>query len=387
MKIKVPYYYKDFKCIASECPDTCCAGWEIIIDEDTYEKYKNVTGEFGERLRSKMTLYEDGEPGFILDGDNCPFLNKTNMCDIYIEIGEDSLCNTCKQFPRFIEEYGSIREIGISLSCPEAARIILDSEKTVEFETEEDDEMVTEYNDINYELFMQLMPARKIALDIMQDRSMDLNIRMALLINFAQDIQDKIDLNKSAEIEEVREKYLDDNFLKKLIENLNEYKDKGKSKYDNMNKYFQVYKSLEHIDENWPSVVNHAFEYFHKINNDYKFYINKHEDFNKYYNDKEYEYEHLIVYFIFRYFMKSVYDYDVLAKVKLAIVSYLIIKELDVVRWIDNGNKLTKDEQIDLMHMYSKDIEHSEDNLDELAQIFEINRIFNLEQLLIMIMN
>ena len=105
MKTKVPYYYKDFKCIASECPDTCCAGWEIIIDEDTHEKYKNATGKFGEILRSKITLYEDGEPGFILDGDDCPFLNKNKLCDIYSELGEESLCNTCKQFPRFIEEY------------------------------------------------------------------------------------------------------------------------------------------------------------------------------------------------------------------------------------------------------------------------------------------
>lgn len=85
--------------------------------------------------------------------------------------------------------------------------------------------------------------------------------------------------------------------------------------------------------------------------------------------------------------MKAVYDYDVLAKVKLAIVSYLIIKELNVVRWIDNKGKLTKEDQIDLMHMYSKDIEHSEDNLEELAQIFEINKVFRLEEILIMIMN
>lgn len=387
MKTKVPYYYKNFKCIASECPDTCCAGWEIIIDDDTHEKYKNVPGKFGDILRSKITLYEDGEPGFILEGDDCPFLNKNKLCDIYSELGEDYLCNTCKQFPRFIEEYGSIREIGISISCPEAARLILDSDKKVQFEIDEDDELVSGYNDISYELFMQLMPAREMALDIIQNRSMNLDIRVALLISFAQEIQDKIDTNKISKIEEIREKYLSEKFIENFIKQLDKYKDKEKNKYDNMNSYFRVYKSLEHIDENWPKIVDHTFEYFYKLHDDYKFYIDKHNEFNKYYKEKEYEYEHLIVYFIFRYFMKAVYDYDVLAKVKLAVVSYLIIKELDVVRWIDNKDNLTKQDQIDLMHMYSKDIEHSEDNLDELAQIFEINKVFRLEEILIMIMN
>lgn len=387
MKTKVPYYYKNFKCIAWDCSDTCCAGWEIIIDEETYKKYKNVTGKFGEKLRSKITLYEDGEPGFILEGDDCPFLNKNKMCDIYTELGEDSLCNTCKQFPRFVEEYGNTREIGISLSCPEAARLILDSNKKVEFETDEDDEMVSAYNDISYELFVQLMPARKMALDIIQNRSITLEIRISLLISFVQEIQDKIDANKIYKIEEVREKYLSEEFIENFIKQLDEYKNKEKCKYDNMHKYLQVYESLEHIDENWPKIVDHVFEYFYILHNDYKFYIDKHKKFDEYYKEKEYEYEHLIVYFIFRYFMKSVYDYDICAKVKLAVVSYLIIKELDIVQWIDNKYKLNKNEQIDIMHMYSKDIEHSEENIEVLSELFETNKIFALKQLIIMLMN
>ena len=32
MQFTVPDYYKEFKCVASECTDTCCAGWEINID-------------------------------------------------------------------------------------------------------------------------------------------------------------------------------------------------------------------------------------------------------------------------------------------------------------------------------------------------------------------
>ena len=30
----VPDYYKKFSCIADKCPDTCCAGWEIVVDDE-----------------------------------------------------------------------------------------------------------------------------------------------------------------------------------------------------------------------------------------------------------------------------------------------------------------------------------------------------------------
>ena len=217
MKTMVPYYYKDFKCIASKCTDTCCAGWEIIIDDETYKHYNNVSGAFGEILKSSLTLYEDNEPGFVLQNDNCPFLNKNNLCDIYTELGEDSLCYTCKTYPRFIEEYGNSREIGISLSCPEAARLILLDSKSVTFEVSEDDEMVNTYDDISFDLFTQIIPSRKIALDILQNRSISLNHRIALLINFAHDIQEKINENKLSKIADIINKYSNEDYQKELI--------------------------------------------------------------------------------------------------------------------------------------------------------------------------
>ena len=139
MKIRVPEYFKDFKCIASECEDTCCAGWGIVIDDETYKKYQKVEGAFGDRLRSEI-VHDAGENIFVLKGNNCPFLNENKLCDIYKEVGEDALCYTCKQYPRYIEEFGGLREIGISLSCPEAARIILRNSKKATFELSENDE-------------------------------------------------------------------------------------------------------------------------------------------------------------------------------------------------------------------------------------------------------
>ena len=42
MKIVTPDYYKNFKCIAGECTDTCCAGWDVDVDKESYKQYRRV---------------------------------------------------------------------------------------------------------------------------------------------------------------------------------------------------------------------------------------------------------------------------------------------------------------------------------------------------------
>ena len=137
MKVRVPNYFNEFKCIASECEDTCCAGWEIVIDDETHKRYEKVEGEFGEILRSKI-VKSDGENIFLLNNGNCSFLNEKKMCEIYINLGEDHLCYTCQQFPRYTEEFLDLKEVGLSLSCPEAARIILRKAENTTFNLSEE---------------------------------------------------------------------------------------------------------------------------------------------------------------------------------------------------------------------------------------------------------
>ncbi len=385
MKIRVPEYFKDFKCIASKCEDTCCAGWGIVIDDATYDRYKNVQGEFGDRLRSEI-VHEAGENIFVLKGNNCPFLNEEKTCDIYINIGEENLCYTCQQYPRYTEEFGSLREVGISLSCPEAARIMLNNSKKVEFELSENNEVVSSYNDINAQLFIELLQSRKIVMDIIQDRTIDLRKRAVVALLFVDEIQEKIDESEIKEIKSVREKYLDKGFLEELINELEEYRDNEGSKYDDMHEYFKVFKDLKHITPDDPLGLNDALRYFWQTDEDEELYIIKHRQFEEYYNDKLYKFENILVYFVFRYFMKAVFDYDVLAKIKTALVSYMVIRELAVVRYIEN-NEFTDEDMVDIAHTYSKDIEHLEENIEALAELFETNDVFDIEEMVMALMN
>ena len=385
MKIRVPEYFKDFKCIASECEDTCCAGWGIVIDDETYDKYQKVDGAFGDRLKSEI-VNDAGENIFVLKGNDCPFLNENKLCDINNELGEGGLCYTCRQYPRYLEEFGSLREMGISLSCPEAARIILRDSKKATFELSENNEEVTGYNDINARLYIELMQCRKIVFDILQDRSIELNSRAAIVISFVKEIQDKIDENEIGDIKDIREKYNNESFIKELLCSLEQYKNKKNDKYNNMHEYFNVFKNLKHINPNDPLGLDDAIRYFWQSEDDKEIYLSKNDSFNKYYEESMYKFEHILVYFIFRYFMKAVFDYDVSAKVKMAIVSYLMIKELSVVRFTEDGD-FTEEDIVDIAHTYSKDIEHLEENIESLAEIFETNEVFSVEKMIITLIN
>lgn len=123
-----PDYYMKFHCIADKCPDSCCEKWEIVIDDETADIYENAAGEIGEKLRKSMIIDDEGDRVFVLNNGRCPFLEDSGLCEIHRKLGENCLCDTCHEYPRAVQDCGDFAECDLSLSCPEAARIIL-SEK------------------------------------------------------------------------------------------------------------------------------------------------------------------------------------------------------------------------------------------------------------------
>lgn len=130
MKYVCPDYYDDFRCIADKCRHSCCVGWEIEIDPDSLERFLTIGGKLGERLRCSVST--EGEPHFVLDGDKrCPFLNKSGLCDLILERGEDVLCDICAEHPRFYNEFSERTEYGIGMCCEAAAKLLLEHERPV----------------------------------------------------------------------------------------------------------------------------------------------------------------------------------------------------------------------------------------------------------------
>lgn len=124
MELRKPDFYDIFRCIAGRCPDSCCKEWDVDVDDASAARYRALPGALGERLRSVL---KDTRWGVQMAAENgrCPMWRDDGLCRIQAELGEDALCDVCREFPRLRHDYGDFVELGLELSCPEAARLIL----------------------------------------------------------------------------------------------------------------------------------------------------------------------------------------------------------------------------------------------------------------------
>ncbi len=382
MLLTVPNYYNRFQCIADKCPDTCCAGWSIVIDKKSKKKYKKYKGDFAGRMHNSINWLEGT---FKQYEKRCAFLNDENLCDLYAEVGPDYLCKTCKRYPRHIEEFEDVREISLSLSCPEVAKIILSNEKKVKYLSKEKECEVEEYDDFDYFLFTKLMDVRDFAIDILQKRDLSIYERMGIVLGFVHDMQSRIDNGELFEIDNLLKKYQKDTSLEKLCKKLAGYSSREIERFEIMNEAMGCLDALEVLDDNWTDMINQ----YRKIlyNNGYESYNKYQKEFSEYYKGKEYEYEQLAVYFVFTYFCGAVYDEDAYSKMKLALMSTMILRELDVAIWVNNEGKFSIEDQINICYKYSREVEHSDENLNLLEEIMCKEPVFKLEKMLIALMS
>lgn len=132
MKLYAPKYYTEFNCIADKCNHSCCVGWEIDIDSATLDRYKCLSHSYAEKLRSSLS--DDETPHFNLTcGDRCPHLNEKGLCEIILNVGEDYLCDICREHPRFYNTSDGCMYVGLGMACEEAARLIISSDAYNEF--------------------------------------------------------------------------------------------------------------------------------------------------------------------------------------------------------------------------------------------------------------
>jgi lysine-N-methylase len=168
--------------------------------------------------------------------------------------------------------------------------------------------------------------------------------------------------------------------MKKCLEAVHREKSDTTSVIENYKGIFFTYLKQVIIKREWPEMIDRLYENMY-----YGDFAGILKEFTKEYADKEYELENIITYFVYRYFLKAVFDRDVLTKVKMGIISTLVIYQCLASEWYRKGKTLDYDDRVNVAHLYSREVEHSEENFESLCKAFAKKRRFlpkNLVRLL-----
>lgn len=385
MRYVKPHYYDKFQCAANRCADTCCAGWQIVIDDDSLEKYGEVKGAFGSRLRNSID-WQEGV--FYQYNRRCSFLNEKNFCDIYQELGKDALCETCRMYPRHVEEYEGLRELSLTLSCPVAAEMILGCKEKVQFEesfTDEEDD----FEEFDFLMFSQLEDARDVIFKILQNREWDLRFRIFAVSSLAEEFQKCMDEERAYDIDNLLVKYSENieevfaeysnkqNFpCTSALKEISQIPEQYENTYERRLKEWGLLNRLERLRPEWAEVLLKCKALLYSNGKDH--YANICREFQSAcgFDSSQKEQwsvmgEQLMMFFVYTYFCGAVYDDMVRTKMGIAVFSLTWIQELLMARWLENGKKLEFSDVTEIAWRYAREVEHSDQNLDMLEEWLE----------------
>ena len=323
MRVTVPDYYENFRCLAGKCPHTCCEKWEVVIDEDSAAFYETVPGLLGEKLRSALKEDKDGDLCFSLNGGRCPFLDDENLCEIHKTLGEEATSITCREHPRFTEDYGPFREVTLSASCPAANTLLLGSKAPLTFHTFETEETEEEGD----EWLTYLLPLRTRLLDILTDRSRPLAARLLSFLSLALSAQACLDDDRLEDMMHAEEAAL------------------PPAEGPLFPAALDFLASLEALDADWPALLKQAVVAEKTP-------------------QPEALLERIATYFAFRYLLKAVNDGDLLSRAELVVFAVLVVERLAPVCGIPEA-----------LRRFSAEIEHDDDNLDALLDAFRMETL------------
>ena len=308
MKLTNPAYFDAFRCIASACPDSCCKEWDVLVDPDKAEFYRSLPGSLGERLR-QVLREEDGDTYMTIEEGRCPMWRADGLCRIQAELGESALCKTCREFPRLTHDYGDFVEMGLELSCPEAARIILSNPAPEMVESQIPGGEPPEYDEDAMEV---LLRTRQVVRKILSDPSLPVQHALAAALIYGYQAQGELDGEETLPFD-----------AHAALQDAFQFATEG-----DFQPVLDFFRELEILTPLWaqrlatpkPAPWDDRFRAIAR-------------------------------YFVDRYWLQAVSDYDLVGRVKLTVVSCLVIRLL--------GGNLT-----DTAQLYSKEIENSIENVE-----------------------
>lgn len=315
-----PYFFDNFKCKADKCTDSCCIGWEIDIDQESYEKYKSVNDEFGKELLRGIDKIDNQYCFKLLEHDRCIFLMKNGLCDIYTHLGEEYLCEICREHPRFYDFFENVTEMGLGLCCEKVCEMIFASDKPVTFISHSDN--IDDKTDEGSELYFII---REKCFDIIYDRKKSLEDRIYDLVMYGVSVQNELFLG------EINVEFNDD-------------------KNTMFQSVIRLFFDTEPINDEWTV-------YIQSLKKESENIIHAASDIRT----KEHEYEQILTYILYRHFMKSRFDGNVLSVICFSVINIIFMYLCECKTFYDTKNFSSAD-RINNVKLWSKQIEYSEFN-------------------------
>lgn len=315
MKTLVPDYYDRFACIAGACRHSCCIGWEIDIDDESLSRFRSLPGAIGKRLAANIECGAAGA-NFRLDAqERCPFLNADGLCDLILELGADSLCQICADHPRFRNIFSDHVEMGLGLCCEAAGKLILSRNEPFVWRVLNDDGVEATPTEDE----AALLRLRDEIASALQDRSQSMDARLRKMFRIVCMPVPRFSLPDWA----------------------------------------QFLLTLEQLDPTWGERM-HALSKGHPSTFPCTPMLQT-------------PFEQLALYLLMRHLPGALEDEDIRGRITLIALVLYLINALCAAQLALRGN-LTLDDLVDIVRMYSSEIEYSDENfyaiLDELHRVF-----------------
>lgn len=338
-----PDFYHKFRCLASACPDNCCVGWEVVVDDDTARFYDTVPGDLGRQLRSAMTTDEDGDRIIRMEEGHCPFWTKNHLCRVELELGHDAPCATCRKFPRLTQDYGVFTEYGLTLACPEAARLILTHHGPWQVETEGTLGDPGE-TDLDWAFLRELAEARETLLKELWQEDVPERQALARCLLHGRQFQQRFD---GFDPEPLPPELPPEGDPRPLL---------------------HAHLELEILTEDWRLLLEEALAYTGPLPSLPETGMAR----------------NLAADYLYRYWFRAVNDWDCVLRLQLLAVNWAVARHLARVHLALHGS-LSQNTLLRLFQLYAKEVEHDDVNRESLEELLLTQEIFSLEALLSLI--
>jgi len=346
-------FFNDFNCIAGGCSFTCCQGWEINVDIDTYNEWKSNEIKFGYILKNIKTKKTKNETQHFIKMGNkmcCPFLDEKGLCDIVIKDGQACLSKACSSFPRLENAFDNLNEYSLSCACPTVVDLINNMDEKIKF-LYEGDENIWDNISIEHKI-------RNVMINILQNSDFSLNNSILIIFNMLLFIKKEPTIT-----EEIINNFNDEKYLLLLIQSWSGFEIDNEDScieinelfidivlnYKNVKSFSNYLKDISELAEDGEAGRSHI-EW-----NDFKM------EFERY----EILIENCIVSKVFGNCISDDID-EMIKSFQVAITEYVMIKYSTFLRWLLKQKKGIDYSDIrDYLVIYSRIIEHNSDGIIE----------------------